>query len=227
MQCFLFADGGVLALGANIFNMAIIGAAGGYAIYRLVCRVLPGTRGQVAAVAFAGWCSTVLASMSCAGQLAWSGTFAWPVGFTAMASVHMAIGVGEGLISALVLLAIQRVRPDLTSEVSGAPSPRPWGELVLYGLLVTLGVAIFVAPFACPWPDGLESVAAKLGFEHKAIQSAVPAPAPGYQVPGVRWAAGATALAGAVGAVIVFGLALLLARSLVPERKADVHFTKP
>jgi len=84
-----------------------------------------------------------------------------------------------------------------------------------------------VAPFACPWPDGLESVAAKLGFEHKAIQSAMPVPAPGYEVPGVRWAAGATALAGAAGAVIAFGLALLLARSLVPEGKEAAHSTKP
>jgi cobalt/nickel transport system permease protein len=217
VQCFLFADGGVLALGANIFNMAIVGAAGGYAIYRAMCFALPGTRGQVAAVAFAGWCSTVLASISCAGQLAWSGTFAWPAGFTAMTSVHLAIGIGEGLISALVFLAIQRVRPDLTSEVSGAEPPRPWRELVRYGLLAAVGVAIFVAPFACPWPDGLESVAAKLGFEHKAAQPAVPAPAPGYQVPGVHWAAGATALVGAAGAVIVFGLSLLLARSVVRE----------
>ena len=54
VQCFLFADGGVLALGANIFNMGIIGGAGGYWIYRLVCRALPGTRGPVAAIAFAG-----------------------------------------------------------------------------------------------------------------------------------------------------------------------------
>jgi cobalt/nickel transport system permease protein len=217
VQCFLFADGGVLALGANIFNMAIVGAAGGYAIYRVVCRALPGRRGQVAAVAFAGWCSTVLASICCAGQLAWSGTVAWPVAFAAMTSVHMAIGVGEGLISALVLLAIQRVRPDLTSEVSGAEPPRPWGELVRYGLLAALGVAIFVAPFACPWPGGLESVAAKLGFEHNAAHPVVPAPAPDYHVPGVHWAAGATALAGAAGVVIAFGLSLVLARSLVRE----------
>jgi cobalt/nickel transport system permease protein len=157
----------------------------------------------------------VLASICCAGQLAWSGTVAWPAAFTAMTPVHMAIGVGEGLISALVLLAIQRVRPDLTSEVSGAEPLRPWGELVRYGLLATLGVALFVAPFACPWPDGLESVAAKLGFEHKAVQPVVRAPAPGYHVPGVRWAVGATAMAGATGAVIAFGLSLLLARSLV------------
>jgi cobalt/nickel transport system permease protein len=45
VQCFLFADGGVLALGANIFNMGIVGGAGGYWIYRLVCRALPGPRG--------------------------------------------------------------------------------------------------------------------------------------------------------------------------------------
>ena len=47
------------------------------------------------------------------------------------------------------------------------------------------------------------------------------APAPGYQVPGVRWAAGATAVAGAVGTLVVFGLALLLARSLVREPGED------
>jgi len=217
VQCFLFADGGVLALGANIFNMAIVGAGGGYAIYCVMRRALPGRRGQVAAVAFAGWCSTVLASICCAGQLAWSGTVAWPVAFTAMTSVHLAIGVGEGLISALVLLAIQRVRPDLTDEASGAESPRPWGELVRYGLLAALGIAVFAAPFACPWPDGLEAVAAKLGFAYRAARPAVPALAPGYQAPGVHWAVGATALAGAAGAVIAFGLALLLARSLVRE----------
>jgi cobalt/nickel transport system permease protein len=219
VQCFLFADGGVMALGANIFNMAIIGAAGGYAIYRGICRLLPGRRGEVAAVAFAGWCSTVLAAVCCAGQLAWSNLVAWPAAFTAMASVHMAIGVGEGLISALVLLAIQRVRPDLAGEVNGADSSRPLGELIGYGLLAASGVAVFVAPFACPWPDGLESVAAKLGFESHALQPVVPALAPDYHLRGVHWTVGATALAGAVGAVIVFGLALLLARTLVRERR--------
>ncbi len=223
VQCFLFADGGVLALGANIFNMAIVGAGGGYATYRAVCGCLPGTRGQVAAAAFAGWCSTVLAAVSCAGQLAWSGTVAWPAAFTAMAGVHMVIGIGEGLISALVLLAIQRVRPDLAGEASGAEPVRGWGEVIRYGLAAALGLAVFVAPFACPWPDGLEAVAARLGFEHQAIQPTVSAPATDYQVPGVHWAVGATALAGAAGTVIVFGLALLLARLLVrnPEGQAQ------
>jgi cobalt/nickel transport system permease protein len=227
VQCFLFADGGVLALGANIFNMAIAGAAGGYGIYRLVNRALPGPRGRVAAIAFAGWCSTVLASVFCAGQLAWSGTVAWPAAFTAMAGVHMLIGVGEGLIGALAFLAIQRVRPDLAGEVSDPEQPGLWSGFARYGLLVAVGLALFVAPFACSWPDGLERVAADLGFEHKAAPPILAAPAAGYQAPGVRWAAGATALAGAAGAVVVFGLALLLARSLVREGAGNREPTKP
>jgi cobalt/nickel transport system permease protein len=169
----------------------------------------------------------VLAAISCAGQLAWSGTFAWPAGFTAMTLVHMVIGIGEGLIGALAFLAIQGTRPDLTSDTNGSAPPRQWGELVSYGLLGALGIAIFVAPFACPWPDGLESVATKLGFEYKAVHPLVLAPASGYQLPGIHWAAGATALAGAAGTVVVFGLALLLARWLVRERRADPHLTRP
>ena len=74
-----------------------------------------------------------------------------------------------------------------------------------YGLLAAVGVALFVAPFACSWPDGLERVAARLGFEDKATRPVLVAPRPGYHVPGIHWAAGATALAGAAGAVVVFG----------------------
>ncbi len=227
VQCFLFADGGVLALGANVFNMAIIGAAGGCAIYQLVCHWLPGTRGQVAAVAFAGWCSTVLAAICCAGELAWSGTVFWAPGFTAMAGVHMLIGIGEGLISALVFLAIRRMRPDLVGEAGGAAQPRQWGELVWYGLLIALGLTFFVAPFACPWPDGLESVANKLGFGDKALHQIIPSPAAGYQVHGIHWAAGATAIAGAAGTLLVFGLALLLARALVREPEVGTRPNGP
>jgi cobalt/nickel transport system permease protein len=46
VQALLFADGGVLALGANIFNMAVTGSVGGYALYRLICRIVPGDRGR-------------------------------------------------------------------------------------------------------------------------------------------------------------------------------------
>jgi cobalt/nickel transport system permease protein len=229
VQCFLFADGGVTALGANIFNMGIINSVGGYVIYRALSAVLPGVRGRVSALAFAGWAATVLAAISCAGQLAWSGTIPWSVGFPAMTGVHMLIGIGEGLISALVFLAIERTRPELISAFDPANGSRHFGELLAYGLLITLGVAVFVAPFACPWPDGLESVAAKLGLAHPGISLPplpVHAPAPNYVMPGIHWAVGATALAGAIGALVVFGLALLLGRWLVPK-SAEATGSKP
>jgi len=223
VQCFLFADGGLLALGANVFNMALLGAVGGCVIYRLMWRLLPGAGGRIAAVAFAGWCSTVLASIGCAGELALSRTVAWGVAFPAMAGMHMVIGLGEGIISALVFAAIARTRPDLARADAAATTGAGWGTLAGYGLLVTLGLAGFVAPFASPLPDGLEAVAAKLGFEHRAAAPAFPALAPDYAIPGVDSAAAATALAGLVGTVVVFGLALLLGRVLAAPRPEASH----
>ncbi len=220
VQCFLFQDGGVMALGANVFNMAIVNPVAGYAIYRLLCRGLSGLRGQVTALAFAAWCSTVLAAIGCAGELAWSGTAAWSVGFPAMAGVHMLIGIGEGMISALVFLAIQRTRPEMIAETTGTGSPARLGELMGYGLFASLGLTIFVAPFACPWPDGLEHVAAKLGFEYKTTLL-LHAPVPDYQLPGIHWAAGATAAAGSAGALVVFALAWLLGFWLVPRQSSN------
>ena len=217
VQCFLFSDGGVTALGANIFNMALVGGLAGNAIYRLVRRIVPGQRGLILAAAFAAWCSTVLAAICCAGQLTWSGTVAWSVAFPAMAGVHMLIGVGEGLITALVLVAVLRARPQLMADDAPALAASP-GAVIGFGLVVALGLALFISPFACKWPDGLEKIAATFGFEHKAVEKPLlAAPLADYELPGIGSPAMATALAGALGTVIVFGLAWLLARVLVPK----------
>lgn len=215
VQSFLFADGGVVALGANLFNMAVLGSVGGYAIFSGLRRWLPGLRGEVTAIAFAGWASVVLASMSCAGQLAWSGTVSWRAAFPAMVSIHMVIGIGEGLISALAYLAVLRTRPELAQ--SGRANGKA-GELAVFGALIILGIAVFVAPFASPLPDGLEAVAGRLGFEHVAQESPVAAPAADYAIPGLSSPVAATAAAGAAGAVIVFGLSSLLGWALTPKR---------
>ena len=93
--------------------------------------------------------------------------------------------------------------------------------MAVYGLLIALGLAIFVAPFACGWPDGLEQVAATLGFAHHAAGAPSPgAPLPDYAVPGIQSAVFSTAVAGGVGTVIAFVLAYLLARLLTPRRKS-------
>ena len=107
------------------------------------------------------------------------------------------------------------------SENGSSAGPARKGEWLGYGLLLVLGIAIFIAPFACPWPDGLDAVAAKFGFEHKAVTVLPAAPAAGYQIPGIHWAVGATAMAGAIGTLVVFGLALLLGKILVRKKTLD------
>ncbi|MCX7722566.1 MAG: energy-coupling factor ABC transporter permease [Verrucomicrobiae bacterium] len=220
VQCFVFADGGVTALGANVFNMALVAPMIGYAAARLVQRAVPGQRGMIAGAAFGGWCSTVAAATSCAAQLALSGIVAWHLVLPAMAGVHMLIGVGEGSITALVLAGVLQMRPELLND-SEADKKQKSGSMAMIGLVVALGLAVFVGPFASPLPDGLEKVAETLGFASAAADApVVPAPIPEYELPGLRSPVLAVALAGALGTVIVFGLALLLARALVPKNRS-------
>jgi cobalt/nickel transport system permease protein len=224
VQALLFSDGGVLALGANIFNMAFIGAMVGYTIYRVVFRFLPGLRGRIAAVFFASWCSTVLASLTCAGELALSGTLAPAVVFPAMLGTHALIGIGEGLITSLVILTIARTRPDLL-ETETAPATRGMGwEFLAFGLVIALGLAIFVSPYACAWPDGLDKVAQQFGFEGRAA-TLIKTWIPDYKMPGISSEGIATAVAGAFGTLIMFGLACVVGRVFVrtsePRKTTD------
>ncbi|MFH0907630.1 MAG: energy-coupling factor ABC transporter permease [bacterium] len=219
LQCFMFADGGVTALGANIFNMGIIATGVGYGVYLLVRR-FAGTelRGTLLATAFAAWCSTMVASIACAGQLAMSGTVAWGVAFPAMAGIHALIGIGEALITTLVVASVARTRPELMLERQESEARPEYGALLGQGLLVSLGLAAFVAPFACGWPDGLEKVAGALGFEHKAATEPMFAsPLPDYAVPGFNSDAAGTVIAGLIGTAVAFALAYLLARAMTPS----------
>lgn len=212
VQCLVFADGGILALGANIFNMGIVCAGGGYILYRLIDRmaskVVSPRTALLFAVALAAWGATVLASITCAGQLAWSGIAPWRATFTAMAGVHALIGIGEAVITTLIIAAVSRVQPELIFGVLGKgwrPTHIQPTRPILTGLLVFVGLALFVSPFACRWPDGLERVASVMGFETQTQKSPVlPSPMADYKVPGVRSAPLATILAGTAGAAAVF-----------------------
>jgi cobalt/nickel transport system permease protein len=220
LSAVLFADGGLSALGANILNMGVIGGVGGWAIYHLVSRAFKGLFGCILAAAFAAWCSVVLAAVACAGELAVSGAAAWSVALPAMAGVHMLIGIGEGLISGLVLVGIARTRPELLRADEAGTAARSYGSIFAYGAIISLAVALFASPFASVWPDGLEKVAEHLGFAGRAVEPVVTAPIPEYSMRGVSWPAAATSIAGAVGTVVVFVLAWVLARVLVPRSAA-------
>lgn len=220
LQSLIFADGGVLALGANIFNMGIVSGVGGYAVYRGARRVL----GLLPAVTIAAWCATVMPAVAAAGELSLSGVVPWSVAVLAMAGVHAVMGVGEALITGLVVLAITRTRPEILADASAALPPRRVSETVAFGLVISLGLGMFVSPLASAWPDGLEKVAATLGFLGRAAQAPlVPSPLPNYAVPGIASPAWATAVAGGIGTTVIFLLVLGLARLLVPRGRGDAE----
>lgn len=221
VQCLVFADGGLSALGANILNMGVLGAVGGWAIYRGVSRVVQGLFGRVLAATFAAWCSTVIASIACAGELAASGTVAWSVVLPTMAGVHALIGLGEGVITALVLVAIARARPELLQPDDATEPRRSYGAVVAYGALIALSLALFASPLASRWPDGLDRTAEVLGFREKAAAPVLAAPVPEYEMPGIPTSALATSLAGAAGTLVVLVLSWLVARVLVPRAPVD------
>ena len=113
-QCLIFQDGGLLALGANIFNMGIVAGFGSYYIFRLMNKVTGGShRSKVVSGFAASWASVVLASSACALELWVSGTSPLAMALPAMAGVHAVIGIGEGLITATVLSLVAVTRADL------------------------------------------------------------------------------------------------------------------
>ena len=111
VQCLLFQDGGLTALGANIVNMSFFGSVCGYGIYIAVKHATGGK--MRAAVAVASWCSVMLASAACAIELALSGTVPLRTALPAMATVHALIGGGEAVITCLVISCVMKARPDL------------------------------------------------------------------------------------------------------------------
>jgi len=113
VQAFLFGDGGITALGANVLNLAIVATWSGYGIYAAVSRLWPSARGRLAG-AFAGaWCSTLAASATVAVMLAVSGLVPLGLALGAMLTWHALIGLGEGAITVAVLAYVAQVRPDL------------------------------------------------------------------------------------------------------------------
>jgi cobalt/nickel transport system permease protein len=213
VQCLMFADGGLTALGANVLNMAIVNVWGGYFVFKLIKSVIrmEQHRASVFAAAFAGWFGTVLGSIVCACELALSKTVPWSIAFPAMANIHMIIGIGEGLATGLIVLAVLRARPQLVAS-NEEPGFALRSGMIGYSLLVCLGLALFVAPFACPWPDGLEALAERFGLSGKAAT----APMADYRFPLIGSAALATAIAGAIGTVLAFIAAYAFARLMVP-----------
>ena len=208
VQALIFQDGGLLALGANIFNMAVIGVTVAYFTYQTVQRLASGKRWGIFAGGFlAAWLSIEIAALATGFELALSGTSPANIAIPAMGGIHAIIGTGEGLITVGALALIYATRPDLLHASEG---PQKTEKLaILVGLLLALLLAI-ASPLASARPDGLEWVAEQKGFL-EAAQSPIYQIIPDYAFPGISNQAAATILAGILGTLVVFGVALLAA----------------
>ncbi|MGB7414380.1 MAG: energy-coupling factor ABC transporter permease, partial [Thermosynechococcaceae cyanobacterium] len=118
VQAVLFQDGGLTALGPNIFVMGLIGTFGGFYLYRTIRFALGRNRWFATAVglAVAAWVSVMTGAITVAFMLALSGTVPLGVALAAMAFWHALIGIGEALITVAAVSYVWRVRPDLLYE---------------------------------------------------------------------------------------------------------------
>ncbi len=118
IQCLVFQDGGLTALGANIFNMGVIGVFFSYFIYKILNKLLKGVRSLYISSFIAAFLTVILSAAACAAELAVSGTVPAKVALATMVSVHFFIGIGEGVVTATALGFIRKVRPELLADLS-------------------------------------------------------------------------------------------------------------
>ncbi|MFD9001974.1 energy-coupling factor ABC transporter permease [Streptomyces sp. NPDC059582] len=249
MQGILFADGGLTALGVNITDMAIVTTVVGYAVFRGLLKVLPRKRRSVTVASFvAALLSVPAAAVAFTAMYAIGGTTDVSIGkvATAMIGVHVLIGIGEAVITALTVGAVIAVRPDLVHGARGLEPRlklRVAGDLVdapvaapvpvaartsrrtvwITGLVTSLVLAGFVSFYASANPDGLEKVAHDKGIDRKAEQHAsADSPLADYGVKDVENARLSGGLAGVIGVGVTVVAGSTVFWAVRRRRTADV-----
>ena len=171
-QAVFLQDGGLLALGANLFNIGAVTVFSGYALFHLMGAPQQGRRLPVAGF-IAGWTSVVLSAVCCGLELGLSGAVPLQVGLMAMTGYHAVVGLVEGALTAGCLTFLARVRPDLLAPESGTRFG--WAEGVGGLVLITIPAAILVLAGGSSLPDPLQALLA--GPRAVGIQGSAPSSA--------------------------------------------------
>lgn len=163
-QALFLQDGGLVALGANVFNMGAISVFCGYAVFRLLgSPERPGKRLSLVGF-FAGWFSVVLAAIACSLELGLSGAVPLRIGLPAMGGYHAVIGVVEGALTAGVLVFLARVRPDLLRREF---VPRfAFADWIGGIVLVAIPLGILALAGSSKLPDPLQALIASTRADH-------------------------------------------------------------
>lgn len=225
IQAVGFQDGGLTALGSNIFNMGIIGVGVSKIVMDIMAKVSRKKSTYILAAGIAGWLSVVSASIACALELAISGTSNINLVLPAMAGIHALIGIGEALITVAVLNIVIAARSDIITGLNieknkSILTGNIW-KFILTGLVVSLILAGFLSPFASEYPDGLERVAENYGFIEKGKEIWNISIFPDYKVPLITQEGISTGLAGIFGTLIIFIAGFLILKFIFSRRVSD------
>ncbi|MDP2957660.1 MAG: energy-coupling factor ABC transporter permease [Longimicrobiales bacterium] len=199
VQALVFQDGGMAALGANVLNLSVLGTGGGWLLYRGLLAATGGSlRARVASAAVAACGSAVLIGVGVAAELALSGAVRWGPALVVVGGVHVVVGLGEGAITAAVLLPLLRARPELLRP--GDLPATTLGRWATAGTAAAMVVAVAATLFASSRPDALEAAADRFGLHSVTPSWALLGPS------------GGLALA-VLGVALAFGAGWLLLRS--------------
>ena len=211
IQAFVFQDGGIMALGANVANMALIGVLAGYLPYRLWRSYW-----RSAAIFLSGLLSVLVSGCFALSELALSGV-PMPGRLIAISlSLFLVSAIAEGAITLAAVRAIERLSPRLAGSRERQPSgSRIIGAVAIAAmLLVTIGVVLASAA-----PENLERVAAQLGIPSHAPQW-MHAPLADYEWQGAGSSWLRKASAGLAGLALIYGVCALTGRLLARQRSA-------
>ena len=124
IQALAFADGGISALGANVFNMGIVGALiAGFLLAAAVRAVRPQRSTYLAGVGVCSWIAVMAGALATSLELSISGTIPLATVLPAMLGVHALIGVGEAVITVAAVSAVLASRPDLVAIAPAEATP--------------------------------------------------------------------------------------------------------
>lgn len=205
IQSLLFADGGLSALGINVLNMAIITSLVGWLTISSWKKLFGEANISIISGSIvAGILSVVFSSIAFVFEYALGGTVSVPLGsvLIAMVSSHLLIGLGEGVITALIVSLLLRVRSDLIYIKTN--NDKKNSKSSFYGLFIFLLLSLtLITPYASSSPDGLESVAGDFGFSE---DSGIVLLLDDYGISGLNNNFLSTALSAVLGVVVVIGV---------------------
>lgn len=195
IQALVFQDGGILALGSNVLNMAVLGVLAGYLPYQL----WGGTRWRRIAIFAGGALSVAASAVAALSELLLSGVRMPPSMIGVSLGLFAVSAIAEGAITVAVIGALDSIQPGFVRQPASPRSCALAAIAVVAVLLVSTGVLV-----ASALPDGIE----RLGESHNFFN----APLSGYQIAALGEGWLAKAGAGLAGLGLVYGACVLIGR---------------